>query len=74
MIGGLIASITCIVMTCVICITINIINKREHAKDMYYTVNNRLRNLIDEIEKVKNNNLKLDVNILLANLKDIERL
>lgn len=74
MIGGLIVSITCIVMTCIICITINIINKRAHARDIYYTVNNRLRDLIDEIEKIKNNNLRLDINILLANLKDIKRL
>ena len=74
MIGGLIAGITCIVITCIICITINIMDKRRHAKDMYYTVNNRLRDLITEIESIKNNKLKLDIDILLANLKDIKRL
>lgn len=74
MIGGIIASTTCIIMTCIICITVNITSKRAHARDMYYTVNNRLRDLIDEIERIKNDKLKLDINILLANLKDIKRL
>lgn len=74
MIGGLIASITCIIVTCIICITVNIMDKRKHAKDVYYTVNNRLRDLIDEIERIRDNKLKLDISILLANLKDIKRL
>ena len=74
MIGPILGAITFIIMTLIICITINVCNKREHARDMYNTVNNRLRNLIDEIERIKTNKLKLDIDILLANLKDIKRL
>ena len=74
MIGTILGAITAIAIVVIICITINSMDKRRHKADTYYTVNNRLRDLIAQIEDIKNNKLKLDIDILLANLRDIKRL
>ena len=68
--NAIVFGITIISVVLIICLTINNVKKLEAKSDMYHTIRYRVRDLVEKIESNKD----IDIDIILANLRDIKSL